>query len=53
MEKVCFNLIGNALNGYNSTLLVYGQTGTGKTYTMTGDGNRGKGVIQKTVEILK
>ena len=27
----------NALGGYNATVLAYGQTGTGKTYTMEGD----------------
>ena len=27
----------NALRGYNATVLAYGQTGTGKTYTMEGD----------------
>ena len=25
-----------ALNGFNGTLLAYGQTGAGKTYTITG-----------------
>ena len=28
------NLLDKALQGYNSTLFVYGQTGTGKTHTM-------------------
>lgn len=27
----------NALRGYNATVLAYGQTGTGKTYTMEGE----------------
>ena len=26
-----------ALNGYNNTIFSYGQTGAGKTYTMTGE----------------
>lgn len=30
-------MIENGLEGYNSCLFVYGQTGTGKTYTMTGN----------------
>uniref|UniRef100_A0A0K0FGM0 Kinesin-like protein n=1 Tax=Strongyloides venezuelensis TaxID=75913 RepID=A0A0K0FGM0_STRVS len=29
-------LIENVLKGYNGTIFAYGQTGTGKTYTMTG-----------------
>jgi kinesin family member 11 len=28
---------GKVLAGYNCTIFAYGQTGTGKTYTMTGD----------------
>lgn len=27
----------SVLEGYNSTILAYGQTGTGKTYTMEGE----------------
>ena len=30
-------IINNVINGYNSTALAYGVTGTGKTYTMFGD----------------
>ena len=33
-EKTCKPLVINVLNGYNGTYFVYGQTGTGKTYTM-------------------
>ncbi|XP_055704208.1 kinesin-like protein Klp61F isoform X1 [Phlebotomus papatasi] len=29
--------IGEVLSGYNCTVFAYGQTGTGKTYTMVGD----------------
>ncbi|TKR65189.1 hypothetical protein L596_025630 [Steinernema carpocapsae] len=29
-------LVGEVLSGYNCTVFVYGQTGTGKTYTMEG-----------------
>lgn len=35
-DSVCKPLIGNVLKGYNGTIFVYGQTGTGKTYTMEG-----------------
>lgn len=30
-------LVEQVFDGYNSTIFAYGQTGTGKTYTMTGD----------------
>ena len=33
-EQTCKPLVMNVLNGYNGTYFVYGQTGTGKTYTM-------------------
>lgn len=29
-------MIAEVLTGYNCTVFAYGQTGTGKTYTMTG-----------------
>ena len=37
------------LAGYNSTMIAYGQTGTGKTYTMEGVG-REKGIIPRATE---
>ncbi|XGW15406.1 hypothetical protein V3C99_001128 [Haemonchus contortus] len=30
-------IVENVLKGYNGTIFAYGQTGTGKTFTMTGD----------------
>lgn len=30
------DLVDTVLDGYNATILAYGQTGAGKTYTMTG-----------------
>ena len=41
----------NTLRGLNSTLFAYGQTGTGKTYTMTGNSMR-EGLVQRTVALL-
>jgi len=41
----------NTIEGYNSCLLVYGQTGTGKTYTMTGN-STSSGLVQKTLNLL-
>nr|XP_039259929.1 kinesin-like protein KIF6 [Styela clava] len=62
-EKV-FTVIGksvieNAISGYNSTVLAYGQTATGKTYTMAGDGyangeseTDAKGLIPRGLEYI-
>lgn len=30
-------LVDSVLNGFNGTIFAYGQTGTGKTYTMEGE----------------
>lgn len=45
-------MVDNALEGYNNTLFVYGQTGTGKTYTMSGT-NKDDGLIQRCVKSLR
>ncbi|KAA8894875.1 P-loop containing nucleoside triphosphate hydrolase protein [Sphaerosporella brunnea] len=36
-DHVVAPLLNEVLDGYNCTIFAYGQTGTGKTYTMTGD----------------
>lgn len=40
-QRMIFEAVGSSLDemlqGYNCTIFAYGQTGTGKTYTMTGD----------------
>uniref|UniRef100_A0A1B6KLE4 Kinesin motor domain-containing protein n=1 Tax=Graphocephala atropunctata TaxID=36148 RepID=A0A1B6KLE4_9HEMI len=36
-DTVVGPMINEILQGYNCTVFAYGQTGTGKTYTMTGD----------------
>ena len=35
-HKCAGDLIGRVLEGYNATVMAFGQTGAGKTYTMTG-----------------
>ncbi|ANQ08444.1 Kinesin-like protein [Plasmodium coatneyi] len=37
-ELIGKNLINNFINGYNSSILAYGNTNSGKTYTLYGDG---------------
>ncbi|XP_055305522.1 kinesin-like protein KIF3A isoform X3 [Sitodiplosis mosellana] len=43
-------IVDKVLEGYNGTILAYGQTGTGKTYTMSGNSTspQTKGVIPNT-----
>ncbi|KAM7464118.1 hypothetical protein LguiA_032239 [Lonicera macranthoides] len=51
-EQVVSPIVNEALEGYNCTIFTYGQTGTGKTYTMEGEGRKGKeaGVIPRAVQ---
>ena len=46
--------VQSVLEGYNSTIFCYGQTGTGKTYTMEGftyeSQNPNRGIIQRTIQ---
>ena len=45
------NFISNILNGFNSTIITYGGTGTGKTYTMIGNGKE-PGIIIRIINDL-
>ena len=40
------NLVDKLFEGFNSTLFAYGMTGSGKTYTMLGEGCTEKGVVE-------
>ncbi len=40
------------LAGYNCTIFAYGQTGTGKTYTMSGDLNETMGILSDEAGII-
>ncbi|KAK4474545.1 hypothetical protein MN116_001689, partial [Schistosoma mekongi] len=48
------NLIKNALTGINGTIMCYGQTGAGKTYTMSGLSQMyvDRGIIPRSLEHL-
>ncbi|GLD91784.1 hypothetical protein PINS_up000317 [Pythium insidiosum] len=47
-------LVDCFLEGYNATVLAYGQTGTGKTHTMTGDAksDEQQGIIPRVVRAI-
>jgi len=50
-SKAAFALVAHVLEGYNGTVFAYGQTGTGKTYTMTGNSVK-EGLVQRCVGLL-
>ncbi|KAJ0902207.1 Kinesin-like protein KIN-5C [Helianthus annuus] len=41
-EQAVIPIVNEVLEGFNCTIFAYGQTGTGKTYTMEGDCKRSK-----------
>lgn len=53
-EHTAQSAVLSALEGYNATLLAYGQTGTGKTYTMEGFKYNGedpqRGIVPRAIE---
>lgn len=52
---MCSSIVESVTKGMNGTVFAYGQTSSGKTYTMQGDADRGvHGIVQKsTVDIFK
>ena len=58
-QKEVFEICGkgvvdSVLEGYNGTIFTYGQTGTGKTYTMVGqfEDNELKGIIPRSFDYM-
>ncbi|NWU85803.1 KIF9 protein, partial [Onychorhynchus coronatus] len=51
-EAVAKDVVAEALRGYNGTILCYGQSGAGKTYTMTGATSEYKhrGIIPRAIQ---
>ena len=50
-ETVAARQVDNCLDGFNATIFAYGQTGTGKTYTMEGKGDKEtQGVIPNSFD---
>lgn len=54
-ETTARSVVDSALQGYNATIFAYGQTGTGKTFTMEGFNSEGssveaRGIIPRAIE---
>lgn len=52
--ETAFPIIDFVLQGYNGTIFAYGQTGTGKTFTITGvpKDDRLKGIMPRSFETI-
>lgn len=51
-QKIAEPLFADFIKGYNCTVLVYGMTSTGKTYTMTGDEKLYDGELSESAGII-
>ncbi|KAL2010845.1 hypothetical protein VTN00DRAFT_3563 [Thermoascus crustaceus] len=51
-EDVVIPILNEMLSGYNCTIFAYGQTGTGKTYTMSGDMDDTLGILSDNAGII-
>ncbi|EZF34379.1 hypothetical protein H109_02342 [Trichophyton interdigitale MR816] len=51
-EDVVTPILNEMLSGYNCTIFAYGQTGTGKTYTMSGDMTETLGLLSDSAGII-
>ena len=53
-ETAAKDIVDSVLNGYNGTIFAYGQTSSGKTFTMTGllDDEEKKGIIPRMAEYV-
>uniref|UniRef100_A0A287BR34 Kinesin-like protein n=2 Tax=Sus scrofa TaxID=9823 RepID=A0A287BR34_PIG len=51
-ETVAKDVVSQAFDGYNGTIMCYGQTGAGKTYTMTGatENYKHRGILPRALQ---
>ncbi|XP_056661173.1 kinesin-like protein KIF9 isoform X3 [Monodelphis domestica] len=51
-DTVAKEVVAQALDGYNGTIMCYGQTGAGKTYTMTGttENYKHRGILPRALQ---
>jgi hypothetical protein len=47
-SSACCNIANAAMEGYHGSIFSYGQTSSGKTFTMTGGGGQ-QGIIQQSI----
>lgn len=50
-SRCCMDLLEDLVNGKNALLFAYGVTGSGKTYTMTGN-NADSGILPRAADVL-
>jgi kinesin family protein 3/17 len=53
-DDVAYPIIENVMDGYNGTIFAYGQTGTGKTFTISGvpKDPELKGIMPRTFDTI-
>ena len=53
-QNIAKDVIDQAIEGYNGTIFAYGQTNSGKTYTITGGAERyvDRGIIPRTLSYI-
>ena len=53
-EDTALPIIESVLEGYNGTIFAYGQTGTGKTFTMEGDNEQPhlRGIVPRAINYI-
>ena len=53
-EETALPIIESVLQGYNGTIFAYGQTGTGKTFTMEGvtDNIQLQGIVPRSIHYI-
>ena len=49
--RCCHDVVTKVMDGYNGTIMAYGQTGAGKTHTMSGPANSYhlRGVVPRAI----
>lgn len=51
-DQTASHIVNSAVAGYNGTVMCYGQTGAGKTFTMLGQTNnyKNRGIIPRAIQ---